>query len=127
MIGPMEIGKAVASTRGKMTQVELGEKLGIGQGELSKIERGKQSLPVDRMIAIEMACQRPPGFLLRAAGYLNAEVSLTEVILTTPELPDEVRPFVLGGIAAAQAAAKGSVSAVKRGARHAKDHPHGRA
>ena len=80
-----------------MTQAELANALGVNQATVSELSRDVVPLSLDRMARIEQACGRPPGFILRQAGYLG-ELDLEAAILTAPELDDAGRRAVLGAL-----------------------------
>lgn len=50
---------------------------------------------LEQMATVEEACGRPPGFLLRAAGYL-VDLDTAAMIETDPALDDGGRVAVLG-------------------------------
>jgi len=71
----MTIPEAMRAARGRMTQTQLGDAVGLPQSSISDIERGARAVTVDELVAIERATGRPPGWILRAIGH--ARTSMT--------------------------------------------------
>lgn len=92
---PMDLGRAVDKARAKMSQTELGKAIGVSQPVISEIISGKQNLSVLQMAAIEKATGRPPGYILRAAGYLT-DLDTAAAIESDPNIDDGARRAVLG-------------------------------
>ena len=94
-MNPMDLGRAVDKARAKMSQTELGNAIGVSQPVISEIIAGKQNLSVLQMAAIERATGRPPGYILRAAGYL-VDLDTAGAIRSDPNIDDGARRTVLG-------------------------------
>lgn len=68
--------------------------LGVSQSQIQRWETiGEPSLSV--IAAIEKVFGRPPGDLLRAAGYVGDEVSVQTAVETDPELDERARRALL--------------------------------
>ena len=67
------LSTAVRSARGQLTQTELAQRVGVTQAALSMWETGRTTLSLDHVSAIERALNLPDGYLLVAAGYVDAE------------------------------------------------------
>ncbi len=59
------VGKRIRQLRGKMLQEELARRLGISQGQLSKIERGQLPPAALTLIVLSEEFGKPVDWLLR--------------------------------------------------------------
>lgn len=57
-----------ARERAGLTQVQVQEKIGINQGTLSKIEKGRAALSLERAVALSQLLRLPLSELTRRAG-----------------------------------------------------------
>lgn len=114
-MNPMDLGRAVDKARAKMSQTELGNAIGVSQPVISEIIAGKQNLSVLQMAAIERATGRPPGYILRAAGYL-VDLDTAGAIRSDPNIDDGARRTVLGAYENALIV-EGSESAARKAAK----------
>lgn len=92
---PMPLAKAFRRAyEGRLTQTQLAEMIGTTQGNVSKWVNG-DGPPLEMIPAIERACDRQLGFVLRAAGYVKDAKTTAETIDADPALDDYVREVVL--------------------------------
>lgn len=67
---PTPVGREVKRLRGRMSQEELGFRVGVSQSDISKIERGQTKQPAKNVLRkIARALQSPPNELLILADY----------------------------------------------------------
>ena len=59
------VGKRIRELRGKMLQEELATRLGISQGQLSKIERGRLAPAAQTLVGLSGEFGKPVDWLLR--------------------------------------------------------------
>ena len=95
MLIPMTLGQALRLARGKLTQREVGQLLGVDQGTVSHWEKGKGQPELDQIAAIEEAAGRPRGFTLIAAGFVEMPKTTRETIAGDPALEPGYRNLVL--------------------------------
>lgn len=102
------IGRAIMAARDSMSQSELSRLTGIDQPTISKLERGArpQPLTVWEMAQIERCTGRPPGFLLREAGYLPRTLTARQALQAEPGLDATARVVLAAGLDAALALAE---------------------
>lgn len=67
-------------------QVDVAERVGLLQGQLSKYVSGSVRPPLEMINAIEAACGRPKGWILIRAGYVDLPRTVPEVVLTDVDL-----------------------------------------
>jgi transcriptional regulator with XRE-family HTH domain len=76
--------------KGRLTQAELADELGVTQGTISKWAKlTDDGPPLERLPQIEKSCDRPLGFILRAAGYV-ADAQTVEEVLRSDHALDEI-------------------------------------
>lgn len=91
----MRIAQAIDQARGPRTQTELANAIGVSQPIVSDLIRGERLPTLEQMEAIERACERPPGFILTIAGYLQPADTLAERLALDPDIDDVGRRNVL--------------------------------
>lgn len=93
-----DIGQAIVLARkeARLTQTDLADAIGAKQPTISALETGarKDGPTVLEMMAIERACQRPPGFILRRAGYMHEVVGVAAAAALDSDLDDGMRHVV---------------------------------
>lgn len=95
----MTLGAAIRTARGRTTQQQLAERLGTDQTKLSKWEGDHHRPSLEELGEIERACNRPRGFILVAAGFVELPASLEAAIDVDPRLTDEGRAALRGALA----------------------------
>lgn len=90
----MDLGQAVARALSGHRQVDVAERLGVSQNSISRWKTGDQRPALDQIAALEEACGRPRGFVLRLAGYVDDVVDVETAISADPELDDIGRGVV---------------------------------
>ncbi len=79
------LGRLIRNNRtGKMTQAELGERIGLSRTAVTNIECGRQRLLVDQLVDIAEVLGVPPAELLpkvssRAAQRTDSPPAITEM------------------------------------------------
>lgn len=100
----MTIGDAIRiALEGRLKQRELADALGIDQGTVSRWVTGKATPTVEDVVRIEDACNRPRGFVLRAAGYISDGTTVLDAIEADHRLDDDARRILSGAYKAARA------------------------
>ncbi len=89
------LAAAAKRARGPLTQHELGERTGRTQSQVSEVERGAVEMTVLRLVEIERASGREPGWILRQIGYLNDLDEMAGRLAADPALDDTGRVAVL--------------------------------
>lgn len=84
-----------ACRKGRLTQDDLSSKTSIGQSTLSQWELGKSTPDALQMHAIEMACERPAGWISVQAGLVHDVRTVPDAIAMDPELDDIARKALL--------------------------------
>lgn len=84
-------------------QSEVSRRTGITQPEVSKLARGARPTPINiwEIQQIEIACGRPPGFILQEIGYLPRERGAREAIMADPDLDEPSRQMLVAAYDAA--------------------------
>jgi transcriptional regulator with XRE-family HTH domain len=98
MLDMTQMGDAVRRCRGELSQVAVAERIGdmaLTQPALSDLEKGKRPPSLAQVAALEMACDRPRGFILRAAGLVDDVVTVETAIQVDPLLTDRDRDVLL--------------------------------
>jgi len=81
--------RAARKRAGARTQADLGDRVGVTQGTVSRWELGE--LPdLDQLVAIENALGLARGELLVAAGYAPATTPVAEAIRADTTLADDI-------------------------------------
>lgn len=78
------------------TNKELAETIGVSEAAVGRWRRANRPTD-DQLFALEQACERQPGYVLRAAGFIvdTNTADLLDLIRNTPQLTDTVKAFVL--------------------------------
>ena len=98
---PTELGKVIRSCRvGRATQNQVIERVAalgftLGQTTLSSYERGETVPTIVMAAAIELACERPLGWIAAQAGLLAELLTVGDAVAMDPMLSDESRGEVL--------------------------------
>jgi transcriptional regulator with XRE-family HTH domain len=93
-----DLGAAVRSLRGEMTQQQVGELLGLPQTTISRWEKGMVDLTGVQIRELELALNVEHGGLLQAAGWITDAMHVTDVrqaIKMCSELDPDIREDVL--------------------------------
>lgn len=79
------VGSQIGALRQRegMTQKALAEKIGERQSTIARIELGKQSITIEKLLRISWALDVAPAFLL-AASFQPADVPVTAKIKLSP-------------------------------------------
>ena len=94
--GSMTLADAIRfAYKGTLTQVELAEELGVAQNTVSRWSTGDVEPSLDQIAAVEDACGLPRGFVLRAAGYVDASDSAEAAIAADHRLDAARRDLML--------------------------------
>lgn len=83
-----------AMYRGRVTQVELAEHLGVNQttvSDWSTRDDGKLQEWLDYFAESEALAKRPRGWTLRQAGYVDEADTTLDMIANDPDLSDTAR------------------------------------
>lgn len=99
----VKLGAAIRQARDQMTQETLADAIGVDQPSVSRWERDEQRPSLEHLVAVEDATGRRRGFILIAAGLVDATPSVEAAIALDPALDDEQRGFVLHAYRAAVA------------------------
>lgn len=91
----MTLGQAIRAAMGAMTQAELARAVGRDQTTISLWCSDSTRPSLEQLRAIELACDRPIGSILRAAGYVDEVVTVPDAIRADPALSDEGRRMLL--------------------------------
>lgn len=93
----MDLAGGIRAALNGRRQIDVANRLGVAQNTVSRWATGT-NLPktLDQLSAIEEACDRPAGFILNAAGYIQV-TSVPEAIAMDPGLTDHDRDFLLAG------------------------------
>jgi len=83
-----------AAYRGKFTQVQLAEILGVAQNTISRWSTGDVEPSLDDLIRLEDVCGLARGHILRAAGYVQ-ELGSAEDFIAADHRLDPVRRELL--------------------------------
>lgn len=82
-----------------LSQVEVARRMGVDQTRVSRLALGKWKPnhgPEPELLArIEKACERPLGWILRRAGYVDDVRTIREAIAMDPELTPGARQALL--------------------------------
>lgn len=76
-------------------QVDVADRIGRTQTQVSKYGLGQVQPDVDIILAIEKACGRPAGWILNAAGYIATTSSVPEAVAMDASLSVEGQRAVL--------------------------------
>lgn len=97
-----DLGSAIRTAyRGRLTQVELADYLGVAQNTVSRWSTGEVEPTLEQIAAIEDACGVDRGFILRAAGYVDETDSPDAVIARDSRLTAPVRELLVAAYKAA--------------------------
>ena len=77
-----------------MSQAVLARALDTDQGTISRYERSAMEPSLDTIAAIEDACDRPRGFILRLAGYVDDSEGVLDSLSNDPVLSDDQREIL---------------------------------
>jgi transcriptional regulator with XRE-family HTH domain len=92
---PSQRGAAIrAAYRGKFTQVQLAQMLGVAQNTISRWSTGDVEPSLDDLIQLEDVCGLPRGHILRAAGYVQ-ELGAAEDFIAADHRLDPIRRELL--------------------------------
>lgn len=92
----MELHEAIRQAyTGRLRQIDLAERLGVDQTAISRWARGANRPQLEELAAIEEACGRPRGYILRLAGFVDEIVDVESAVAADPRLNDEGRRTVL--------------------------------
>jgi transcriptional regulator with XRE-family HTH domain len=81
-----ELGRLIRNYRtGKLTQAELGERIGLSRTAITNIECGRQRLLVDQLVEIADALGVPAAQLLPASRSSEVQQSVSPLSMT--EMP----------------------------------------
>jgi transcriptional regulator with XRE-family HTH domain len=84
-----------ACRKGRLTQDELAAKASVGQSTLSQWETGKSTPDALQLHAIEVACDRPAGWISVQAGLIDVPLTVADAIAMDPALEDGERVVVM--------------------------------
>jgi transcriptional regulator with XRE-family HTH domain len=99
---PNQRGAAIrAAYRGKYTQVQLAEILGVAQNTISRWSTGDVEPSLDDLIRLEDVCGLSRGHILRAAGYVHELGSAEDFIAADSRLDPVRRELLLSAYMAA--------------------------
>lgn len=87
--------------RGRLTQMELADRLGVAQNTVSRWSTGEVEPSLDQIAAIEKACGVERGFILRAAGYVDESHSPDALIARDARLEPSKRELLVAAYKAA--------------------------
>lgn len=73
-----------------LSQEQLSEMTGVKQTTISKYARGAVQPPLELLPAVDAACGKPRGHILRLAGYVDDEVDVVAAIENDPNITDPV-------------------------------------
>lgn len=91
----MELHEAIRQAyAGRLRQVDLAERIGVDQTAISRWSRGTSRPQLEEIAAIEAACDRPRGFVLRMAGFVDEVVDVLAAVAVDPALSDQGRLIV---------------------------------
>jgi transcriptional regulator with XRE-family HTH domain len=71
-----------------LTQARLAELVGVDQSTISNLKRGVYEPTPSQIAALEKACDRPPGWVLRQAGFVAESRTVLDAIAVDPDLDD---------------------------------------
>lgn len=89
----INLGKAIRTARGTMTQGDLAQALGTDQPVISKWERGERRPSLEELHAIEQATGRRRGFILITAGCVDDVVTVNDAIDVAP-IKDHAKTYL---------------------------------
>lgn len=102
------LGEAIRRCyEGKFTQDQLAKAIDESQPSISRWARGEVEPTPSDIWNIEQACGRPPGFVLRLAGYVEEASSVEGALGIDDTLDDDGRRYVLAVYREAQRLASG--------------------
>ncbi len=90
----VNLGRAIRTARGTLTQAQLGALLDVPQTTISRCEKGLVALDVLQVLEIETALGLEAGSLLVACGLVENRISVKDVaqaILVDPHVDPTVR------------------------------------
>ena len=87
--------------RGRLTQIELADRLGVAQNTVSRWSTGEVEPSLEQIAAIEKACGVERGFILRAAGYVVESFSPDALIARDARLEPSKRELLVAAYKAA--------------------------
>jgi transcriptional regulator with XRE-family HTH domain len=90
-----------AAYRGKFTQVQLAEILGVAQNTVSRWSTGDVEPSLDDLLRLEDVCGLTRGHILRAAGYVHDLGSAEDFIASDHRLDPVRRELLLSAYLAA--------------------------
>lgn len=90
------LGEAIRrAISGVHTQSSLADELGVRQNTISRWVTGANTPSLDELREIERLCDRPRGFILTAAGYVQRALSTRDAIAADPGLSPVARQALL--------------------------------
>lgn len=99
---PAQRGAAIrAAYRGRFTQVQLAEILGVAQNTISRWSTGDVEPSLDDLVRLEETCGLPRGHILRSAGYVSELASAEDFIAADHRLDPVRRELLLSAYFAA--------------------------
>lgn len=99
---PAQRGAAIrAAYRGRFTQVQLAEILGVAQNTISRWSTGDVEPSLDDLVRLEQTCGLPRGHILRSAGYVSELASAEDFIAADHRLDPVRRELLLSAYFAA--------------------------
>jgi len=96
--------------RGRLTQSQLADALGVAQNTISRWSTGDVEPALADIARLEQACGVPRGFVLRSAGYVADALSAEEAIEADPRLDVPRRELILATYRVAVAQSSGGPS-----------------
>lgn len=90
------LGTAIRSALGDRTQAQVAAMIDVDQPTVSDWINDKRRPSLEQMAAIEEACDRPRGWLLRQVGYLDDCVTFEDVVANDRKLSDSDRKAIGG-------------------------------
>jgi transcriptional regulator with XRE-family HTH domain len=90
-----------AAYRGKFTQVQLAQVLGVAQNTISRWSTGDVEPSLDDLLRLEDVCGLTRGHILRAAGYVHDLGSAEDFIASDHRLDPVRRELLLSAYMAA--------------------------
>lgn len=93
--------------RGRLTQSQLAEALGVAQNTISRWSTGDVEPALADIARLEEACGVPRGFVLRSAGFVADAQSAEEAIEADPRLDVPRRELILATYRVAVAQSSG--------------------
>lgn len=101
MLMAVTIGEALRAARGAITQKVVAAAIDVEQGTISRWESDDTRPTLEQLTAFEQATDRPKGFCLIAAGYVEVPTSVPEAAAMDSSLEHDWRDMVLQSYALA--------------------------